>query len=60
LTPIQVSDQNGYAADVLNWHGDFLGIAFLGNDRVVVVWSDGRGLPINYGYGHIYAATALL
>jgi len=54
LAPVKLSDQNGYAADVLNWHGDFLGVAFLGKDRLVVVWSDGRNLPINYGYGHVF------
>ncbi len=60
ITPIKVSDQNGYAADVLNWQGDFLGIAFTATDKVVVAWSDGRNLPNKYGYGHVYVSIVRL
>lgn len=56
LQPIKVSSENGYASDVLNWHGDFLGLAFLSNSSFITVWGDGRGLPNYYGYGNIYSA----
>jgi hypothetical protein len=56
-SPVEVSSANGYPADVMNWHGDFLSIAATSGGRYVVAWADGRGLPDIYGLDHIYAAT---
>jgi hypothetical protein len=59
-TPVKVSDHNGYASDVMNWHGDFTCIAPLNNATAVVVWSDGRGRDMDYGYGWIYSQVIQL
>jgi hypothetical protein len=58
--PLKLSDQNGYPAEVLNWHGDFTTNAFVSNKSVAVLWSDGRGLANYYGYGHIYMSIVSL
>jgi len=60
LSPTKVSERDGYPDSVLNWHGDFLGIDFLAAGSVIIVWSDGRGIPIDYGYGHIYVQVVRL
>ena len=56
LSPVELSSANGYPSETMNWHGDFLGVAYVSGDKYVAVWSDGRGLSGTYGYGHIYAS----
>lgn len=60
LKPVQVSNANGYASSVLNWHGDFLGVAFASSNKFIMTWGDGRGLPNTYGDGHIYSAVVTI
>ena len=57
LNPVKVSSENGYPSTVMNWHGDFLGVSFVSNNKMIMVWSDGRGTSDHYGYGHIYSPT---
>ncbi len=55
---VRVSSSSGYSDAVRSWHGDYLGVSFIGRDRACIAWGDGRGgASPDVGFGHIYAAV---
>jgi hypothetical protein len=54
--PIKLNSAPGFASGPMTWHGDFMSVAQVSGSRFVVLWSDGRGVPDYYGYGHIYSS----
>lgn len=54
--PIVLSSAPGFASGPMTWHGDFMSVAQLSGSSFVAMWSDGRGVPDYYGYGHIYSS----
>jgi hypothetical protein len=57
LAPAMVSSASGFPSGTLNWHGDFIGVTFTPEGSFAVAWGDGRGLPGDWGYGHIYVTV---
>jgi hypothetical protein len=60
LNSVMVSSVSGFPSSTLNWHGDFIGVAFTAEGSFAVTWGDGRGLPGYWGYGHIYVAMVTI
>jgi hypothetical protein len=56
-SPGVVSNEDGFSANVRNWHGNSIGFAATGSTHFVVVWGDGRGLTGTFGLTHVFCST---